>query len=450
MFKYVTGKDTNQTDLHIDEAHMIIERTKQFLSKQLSIGRCIIKIKKQIEEDEGNYFLLNPDKKLLFEKNLEFLENVKEYLVKKIKDNKDKIDRITFNQFKLIWKEQTMRNLSSFLNLINVYIKSTKSEDIETPKIFQQVYDFFEYWSKKSKDIDYNGLFQYFNYNNEDIILKVNCNNTATYLSNVLSIWRKVHLLSGTIPDKEYYSNMLGLDRFNYSFEEPLDSYSIKGRVINYAVGKFKSTGGYRRITYQEQKETLKRVLKKLKGRTLIYVQAKSEVQNLANLIQEFSPYLLNESNNYKLSIIKEQFNKNKNGVAIGYITGKVEGQNFLDNNNNAVENIIIFGYPYMQRGLEYDDYLNYWIEKLNGNIQRAKEYVEFFPISSRIYQASMRGKRSDKDNPIIILWALEFQPGHPGYKYAFNDLKGDVIFNSKVLLKKINELNEVDNGINK
>jgi len=447
MFRFVTKKEPAYTDLHIDEAHMIIERAKQFLSKELSLGRSISKMKKEIEEDNGNYFLLHPNIKLLFEDNLKYLEKVKQFLIDQIKTKKEKIDRITYDNFCRIWIEKNNSLLSSYLYYIDEYTKYTKSEDIETPRIFQQFYDFFNYWSKKSHDADYNGLFQYFSYGNEDIILKVNCNNTSTYLGDVLSIWRKVHLLSGTIPDKEYYCDMLGLNRLNHYFEEPLDSYSLKGRVINYAIGNFKSKD--RKITYAEQKSLLKDVLKKLQGRTLIYVQSKEEVQNLANLIQEFNPYLLDESNNHKLSIIKEQFNNNKKGIAIGYITGKVEGQNFLDEDNNAVENIIIYGYPYMQRGLEYNDYLQYWIKKLRGNQKRANEYVEFFPISSRIYQATMRAKRSKKDNPVIILWGVEFQPGCPGYNYSFSDLKGTVIKDSIALLKKIEELNEVNNGTN-
>ncbi len=444
MFRYVTKSNPEETNLHIDEAHMIIERAKQFLSRKFSIGKMIKQMNKSLDEED--YFLINFDKKIIFQEYLEVFGFIKENLIEKIKNKKEKIDRISYSNFLEMWKQYTNLHFNDFINNINLFITKEKKDDLENPKTFQRTIEFFKYWEEKSLDEDYNGLFQYFNYDKEEIILEVNCSDTGNFLKNNLSIWKKVHFLSGTIPDKEYYLKMLGIEKLNYSFEEPLNSYSIKNRVINYGIGNF--TSSIRNKTYEENSKLLKDVLKKLKGRTLIYVQAKYNVQDIFKKLREFNPFCFDKSNNYDLMSVKEEFNKSKNGVAITYITGKVEGQNFLDEDGNAVENVIIYGYPYLQRGKKFDDYIKHWQKKLNGNEKKAKEYVEFFPVSSRIYQACMRAKRSDKDNPIILLWGKEFSQGNPGYKYSYNELKGDIIHESEKLLSKIDSLNKSNGNI--
>ena len=444
MFKYVAKMNQEESILHIDEAHMVIERSKQFLSRQFSMGLMIRQMEKALDEED--YFLINFDKKVLFEKYLEAFKSIKEHLINIIKDKKEKTSKLNYLDFFIIWKNNTDLVFENLINEINLFIKQESKEDVENPKIFERTRDFFKYWEEKARDDDYRGLFQYFNYNEEEIMLKINCSDTGKFLRTNLSIWKKVHLLSGTIPNKEYYLKMLGIEDLNYSFEEELNSYSIKNRVINFGVGNF--TSRIRKNTYKENEVLLKSILKKLSGRTLIYVQAKYNVNDLKEILKEFNPFCFDKNNNYDLMSVKEEFNNSKDGLAITYITGKVEGQNFLDEDGNAVENVIIYGYPYMKRGIEFDDYLEHWTKKLNGNIKKAKEYVEFFPVSSIIYQACMRAKRSEKDNPIILLWGKEFSYGNPGYKYSYNELKGDIIHESKELLNKIDSLKKGNGNI--
>jgi len=43
--------------------------------------------------------------------------------------------------------------------------------------------------------------------------------------------------------------------------------------------------------------------------------------------------------------------------------------------------------------------------------------------------------------------WSKEFSPGNPGHKYSYNELKGEVIHESKELLLKIDSLKKETNG---
>ena len=432
MFNYVTKQNQFETDLHIDEGHMLPSRAKQFLSKQLSIGFMINRIKKTMDDD--SYFLENFDKKFEMLNFLEQFETLKKSLMTMLEGKRDKIDKLSYSEFLLTWRKINNTDFKMFLKEVNFHTGRDKNPDIETPKTFEEVYNFFMYWEDKKDDNDYNAMFQYITIKNEDIILKINCSDTGSFLRNNLSIFNKVHILSGTIPDKEYYKKMIGID--DCIFKEPINSYSIKNNVINFGVGNF--TSACRNETYNMNDKLLKKMLRKFNGRTLIYTQSKHYCNKLCYMLDEFNVFNLNQESDDQLTQVKENFNSSSNGVAVTYITGKVEGQNFIDDNGNTVENLIIYGYPYMRRGIEFDDAVAHWTKKLKGDYKKAEEYVQFFPVSSTLYQAAMRAKRDELDNPVIILWSKEFSPGNPGYKYAYPELKGEVVYEPQKVLDKI------------
>jgi len=440
MFNYVTKQNQNETDLHIDEGHMLPSRAKQFLSRQLSIGFMINRINKAMDDD--SYFLENFDKKFKMLNFLKQFDALGKSMMKWLKGKRDKIDKLNYSDFLSTWKRVNNTDFKIFLKEVKFHAGRDKNPDIESPKTFEEIYSFFMYWKDKNNDDDYNAMFQYITIKNEDIILKINCSDTGSFLRNNLSIFNKVHILSGTIPDKEYYKKMIGIE--DCIFEEPINSYSIKDNVINFGVGNF--TAGARDETYNRNDKLLKTMLKKFNGRTLIYTQSKYYCNKLCSALDGFNVFNLNQESDDKLTQIKEKFNSSSDGIAIAYITGKVEGQNFIDDNGNTVENLIIYGYPYMRRGLEFDDAVAHWTKKLNGDYKKAEEYVQFFPVSSTIYQAAMRAKRNESDNPVIILWSKEFSPGNPGYKYAYPELRGDVIYEPKEILNKISV---IQNGRN-
>jgi len=444
MFNYVTKKNQYETDLHIDEGHMLIERAKQFLSRQLSIGKMIASIKKAMNED--NYFYENLNERLIIESFIDEFINLKDNLILILKNDKYKIRRTDYETFIKYWNKINKLNFNDFLSTLKRYTETKYTPDDEEeglPKIFLETLSFFEYWYEHDVNEKYTGFFEYFTKNEGDILLKINCSDTSEFLSKNLTKFNKIHIMSGTIPNKEYFTKMIGIS--NCIFELPLSSYSVKDNIINYGVDDFTTTlkGGInpREVTYQKNIELLKSVLNKLKGRILIYTQSKEYATKLFTMLNGMNVFNLNQETDDALSKIKEEFNNSVNGIAVGYITGKVEGQNYMDDDGNAVENVLIYGYPYLQRGIEYEDFIKYWGTLLKGDMKKARAYVEFYPTSSKIYQAVMRAKRNNNDNPVIILWGKEFAKDNYLHEYFYPELRGDYITNVSELFSKIEKI---------
>ncbi|MFW6282770.1 MAG: hypothetical protein ACOC1P_01835, partial [Minisyncoccales bacterium] len=213
--------------------------------------------------------------------------------------------------------------------------------------------------------------------------------------------------------------------------------------IYYYPKGNFTSV--YREKTYEENKFLLKDILENMSGRTIIYVQSKKDSKILEEQLKDyFKVYNFSQTekgfsvDNNLLDILKKQFSNEKKAIAITHITGKVEGQNYVDEDGNNISNLIIYGSPHPRRNNEYWDRLNYY-KKLFGE-KRATEYVSFFPPNTTIYQAVMRAKRSENHKPIILLWGKEFSKGSPGHKYTYEELKGEMIFDSNEFINKIKE----------
>lgn len=446
MYKKIVKRPTYNSCLIIDEAHMIPNRVSNTLSKSILLERIIEKIKEEIETD---YFIVHRIKEYSkLDKGLEILEKIKDKLINKSKEIKDKEGRYTFEEFNNDWdffasEKKLDWNLIDFRESLNQFVQIQKKDDEEDEdkSSCEKIVDFIDNWKEKYEDENYGEYFQYFNKKDEEIKLEVVCRNPAEYLNNLWRNWEKIIMLSGTIPDETYFKDMTGLNTFKVSNEDLLQSYNIKDDVIVYPKGNF--TSKFRDETYEKNKPLLKDVLKNISGRTIIYVQSKSNSTFIEEQLKDsFKVYNFSKTekgflvDNNMLDKLKKEFVKEKNAVAITHITGKVEGQNYVDEEGNNISNIIIYGFPHPRRNKHYWDKFNHY-KKLFGE-KKARNYVSFFPPNTTIYQAVMRAKRQENHKPIILLWSKEFAEGSPGHKYSYDELKGKMIFDSSELINEV------------
>lgn len=446
MYNKVTDRTTENSCLIIDEAHMIPQRVRGLLTDRLNINKTVDKI---LEEIECDYF--NKGKKIV-EKNrikntLEILEKIKDKLKKKANNYGE--GRYSYLDFKKDWKKFSsdftldIENLKNILNEFSREEYDVKSWDINPDPYSAKLVKFLRNWQIKFNDYNYGQHFQYFNKKKEEIQLKIVCRNPSEFLSNKWANWKKVIMISGTIPNEEYFSDMIGIDNYEVIENELIDSFNIKENTLIYPEGNFKS--GKRKKTYCKNKDKIKEILNKMSGKTLIYTQSRSYSYKLCEILSDLNPYNLSVKDNNKLSKIKDEFINENNAIAIKHITGKVEGQNYQDKDNNGLDNIIVYGYPFPRTNIHYQDKIKYFTKKFTKagldsrrSKKKAQKYVAFYPTSSTIHQACMRAKRSQEDQPIIILWGSRFSMGSPGYKYAPDDLKGHIVNNFQELTKEV------------
>jgi len=434
--------------LVVDEAHLVPQRAKDYLSSTLNYTKIVEKIDEEIMIEE---ITSNPK---LYGQWFATMKTLNKISTELVRLNK-KEARFCYKDFVELYTRCKEENAFTFLEFLyelsklEAYVQESNSiyEEGEEP-YSKKLKEFIMKWDDTSNDENYKHRFQYINYNRETIRFIIDCCDTSNFLKHIFSNWNKVILNSGTIPDLEFFKYQLGLEDLDTKYAEHIESYSIKENVLIYPFGDF--TGKNREDTYEAQAEQLNQVISKLKKRTIIYIQAKYNSRKLVSLLKTDKKVIdfCSRDDGYEIKkseferLINE-FNCQEEAIAIMNINGRVEGFNFESVvDKSSVKNVIIYGYPFARRGLGYDDMLEYYTDLMKDK-KIAQKWIDFSPILSKIHQAVCRAKRKKEDNPVIILWDKTF--GFTAYKYMPNDMKGEILDNHNALMRYIDEINKRD-----
>lgn len=461
MFSKVTGKELNNACLVVDEAHLLPDRAKDYLSKRLRFKYTINKLKEEINCD---YLLLDMIKRNRFERTIESLYTMFDSLQDKYSHTKEPTIRYSFNDFVCDYNKNKCDFAFEVYELRDIFTELSKLGynddspwlDKQSPECKKFAF-FIALWQEKANDKNYAQYFQYSTKTKEDIYFHVVCNSTGDYLYERFQRWNKVLLNSGTITDIEYFKTQLGLIDSNCEFANIIPSYSIREDVLIYPLGDFRS--GKRTETYKKNNKLLTDILKNVKGRTLMFIQNKNDSQKLAHQLKlkgfEIIDFCQNddgvEISKRDFNECMDKFNSSKKGVGIINLMGRVEGNNFLDEDNYPVSNIIIYGYPFpYTQGIICQDQIKYYTD-LTKNEELAKKWVIFVPILNKIHQACCRSKREEHHHPTIILWDSVFHPNRKKFgAYGFMpvDLKGTIIENEMQLMSIIKNKKDDRNNL--
>lgn len=447
MYKYLVKKTTQNSCLIIDEAHNLPERALMYLSKQINLTKLTDTWDKDLTMDivgDVTWYKLKC--------SFEVIKKVEKEIINKYKENK-KNNRYNYVEFYNCYNKNINSSCYKLKDLVKKLDEIAKNGFSVKPYIskddpyFYKFVHFITFWEENYQSSKYKNYFQYYNYkkyNKERIILEINNCDPSEFLSDLFNNWKKIVLLSGTIPDKEYFKTILGLDKnkLKLKFEKPLNSYSIKKDVLVYPKDNY--SANYRDKSIEKNKDLLNEVLNNLNGRTLLFVLSKQMGKTISNNIinKKIINFCINNEgeniNQKEFERLKGEFNKQDSCIGIINIQGRgTEGNNYTNINGKSVKNIIIYGYPFSRQGNFYEDSIKYWTDKFGGDEKAAKEYVNFRPNASKIYQACMRAKRRKEDNPIIILFGQQFSE-NIARKYLYDECKGKLIFNSKQLIDEI------------
>ena len=429
--------------LIIDEPQNLPKRAEEFYSKELDLTYLL----KQLKKKEEIYKLISDENThIVIFKGTKGLEKLERHLIKKYqKCKKEKINilgnqmRYTYKEFKEDFEKVSTINLMDFYLNLDKASKILSKEEYETeddPQL-KRLFNFIRFWKEKYYDEDYGQYFQYSEYKNNNLKLKVSCDDLSNIIPQCLSDWKKVIMLSGTI--NPGFIKTIGLSDDTLMFPDELISYPIKKRILRYPFGKF--TYGKLNQTADDNYNIMNEVTETMKGRILIAVKNKE----LGNIIAKQFGYkdvfnLCNTKNSNDFDKKIKEFSIRNNGLGILHIRGPVEGQNMKNIDDMSIENIIIYGYPYNMVNFENEDKINNLIKRY-GNKQLARNLHEYIPLGQLIHQTLMRGKRSTKDNPIFILWDEAFADHRMQYHCLPDDTKGFCVPSKEDLIKKIKEL---------
>ena len=446
----ITNKNINNGILVVDEAHLLPNRAKEFLSKTLNFTQMIKKLREEIKCD---YVVRQPKNILPWNATIDRLQIIQDTII----DKNKKEDRFDFDSFIELYEDNEIPyswDYEDFMIQLKLLIQEgykIKLDDYDSKDdpYCKKFLSFLDMWEQKQNDDNYKKRFQYVNLNKGVLRFIIDCCDTSNFIHGLFKKWNKVILNSGTIPDIEFFNAQTGIDNLKTKYEKLIESYSVKENVILYPVGNFKADWNgkkTRTITYKEQSEDLNSVLQNLNGRTIIYIQAKTYSKTLINnlrtnkiIIDFCSKDNGFEINKQEFEKLTSDFNSSKNSIAIMNINGRVEGFNFesiID--KSSVDNVIVFGYPFARRGMAYDDMLEYYT-KIIGDRKIAIKWIDYTPILDKIHQAVCRAKRKESDNPIIILWDNQF--GERAFNYMPDDMKGFMTRDRNILIQKMKEI---------
>jgi len=413
-----TGRDKTKSLLIIDEAHKLIQRAEDFYSKELDLTFLI----KQLEKKQEIYKLVDKSKDIFVAviNGVDSLKKIEKLLKRKSKKEENKCGQIryTYKNFQKDFENINPQSLEYFIMQLKNATKFLSSEEWETEDdpYLKRLYTFINFWQEKYNNENYGEYYQYSEYGNQNVKLKISCQDLSTIIPKLFSNWKKVILLSGTIHPE--FQEVIGLDKLETLVPNELNSFTIKENVCVYSSGIFKK--GYDLINEILE---LHNIIKHMNGRILIFVKNKNIGNKLYLELKGNNIFNLCSVQKERFKIMAEEFANTQSGIAILNIRGTIEGQNFINQNNDAIENIVVFGYPFLIPNFEYEDKLKYYSKKYDNKIGRG--FLEFIPIGNLIHQAVCRAKRNDSDNPKIIIWDKWLANWSEAYKYLPDDLKG-------------------------
>ena len=468
MFTRVTNEMPGIQDslLIIDEGHLINIRARSHYSTSIYLNRDLSKLeqefkdyKHELDEDNQEYLTI-------------FIEHLKEMIIKyNVLKNKIEYGYLEFKK-DFTRDEKVLGRIIISLNKLWKIISEDKDNE-EQKNTSEKLYEYLTSLKKNSHKEEYVCSIQESKYyQNKDIKLECICIDPSEDLKILFEAWDKVIINTGTLPKTEkIVLSEIGIDEGDCAYEKFIKSYDLSDYIFILPEGKFNSTK--REETYKENKDNLIKVLKKVSGKTLIFIQSKQDSLKLNEILsKDFKIINFCQDENNQAEVSAEDFSKikskfvNHKGKCVGIINiyGRVEGHNFTDDDSiPQVKNVIIYGFSRpptddLQKARE-----KLYIKKYGdeNNEEKILSHVFLIEPIQKIQQACYRCKRDNESKPIIILWGSRFSPYKELYLYPVNKLgrkiwrtisKDNNIFHNLPLdfIKNIGNYNELIKFIEK
>ncbi len=219
--------------------------------------------------------------------------------------------------------------------------------------------------------------------------------------SEVINSVRSSILMSGTLWNTEYYTDVLGIQRDRTEISELPSPFPRKNRII--LVDTSVTTKFERRNEAQWKRiaDHIQRVTKRINGRVAIYFPSYAIMHNVAARAC-FSQTTITEERDTRITDLMRFMKSNQDCVILGVARGKIsEGVDMSDEGRTLLSAVIIVGLPYPKRTELQRELVEYFRRRFG---RKAMEYAVTTPCLNALAQSAGRLLRSPEDKGVILI----------------------------------------------
>lgn len=374
----------NDFTVLIDEAHNLVDRTRDMYSKSLN-KKEFMDLKKSIK---------GKDKKLESSIN-----KINSYFIKvkkklDIKIEKDLVDYIDENEEPL----GLYTLLRNFLENIDEYLSISKIENKELLKLYFDTHSFLSI----AEFYDDNFI-TLFTKSDDNINIKLKCIDPSNVIRSIMKKIKSTIIFSATLIPNDYFRYMLGINVEDYyiNLKSPFD---VNKRQVIFGTN-INTTYKKREDTANEIAEYIQNCIQAKVGNYMIFFPSYKYMKLVfekMNLKHPSTNYIIqdNSMSEDKKEKFLANFTENSNESKIGFCVLGGHFSEGIDLTKDKLIGVIIVGVGMPQIGIEGDIIKKYFGKKYNQGFDYAYTYPGFI----KVLQAAGRCIRTKDDEGIIML----------------------------------------------
>lgn len=237
-------------------------------------------------------------------------------------------------------------------------------------------------------------------YKRKQVKLGVKCLDPAL-TTGVINELRSAILMSGTLWNRQYYIDILGLDKNRCLELELPNPFPPENRLL--LVDKAVTTKYEKRseIQWKRIADHLQRILKSIRGKVAVFFPSYDIMRKISEMIGDDPPRIIETSRTRISDVIKFLIESEKCAI-LGVARGKIsEGVDMTMDGRSLLSAVVIVGLPFPKRTELHEAFYRYLREKF-GN--KAIDYANNIPCLNALAQSAGRLIRSPEDRGIIII----------------------------------------------
>lgn len=378
----------------IDEAHNLVDRSREMFSAEISKSP-FLKLKKTYNEKRTGIY------KALSKLNTMMIEMRKKCETEGYYIQTEEPKEIYTLLRKFIKEAETLLSENN----------KSKEHD-ELLEVYFNVLAFL-----KIAEFYDNRYITYLEKHESDVKLKIFCLDPSFLLSEALKRGKSAIFFSATLTPIDYFREILGGDEGSYRMRlsSPFDVNKLCLLVAN----KISTKYGSREKSYSEIANYIYEVIVQKMGNYMVFFPSYKYMNEVANYFQEMYPGIntIVQSNSMTEEEREAFLDKFKPSTEENLVAFTVLGGIFsegVDLKGDRLLGAIIIGVGLPQMCLERDIIMNYFKEK-NG---LGYEYSYMYPGMNKVLQASGRVIRSEDDRGVVLLIDERFSNSY--YKKLF------------------------------
>lgn len=361
----------------VDEAHNLVNRSKEMYSASISLS-TLLKAKKEQRSI--------PNKKI--KTALAKLKLMFDYYDNEFSEGENKVDDFLTEDYKAL------------LKFINTYQEVSKSDNKDISKALTDLYMEVNRFNKIAELL--SERFLIYVKKDEDISLRIYCMDASRFLASTSSRLNSVTYFSATLSPMDYYVNVLGgnSDSPTMILDSPFPKNNLKLLVAPKVSTRYKN----REKTYKDVANYILSFISVKKGNYFIYLPSYEYLANLMDIIsfpEDVEVYIQNRdmSELDKTEFINK-FKKESDKTVVGLaIIGGAFGEG-IDLVGDSLIGVVIVGIGLPKVNFESNQIVEYYKDsEINGF-----NYAYTYPGMNKVMQAVGRLIRSETDKGAALL----------------------------------------------